>query len=91
MHEPGLNFLALAYRSLYTVGGMYVTARLAPYSPLRHAITGGVIGTVIATAGAVATIPMNLGPAWYPIALAATALPFSWLGGVLYARRVAAR
>lgn len=91
MPEAGLNFLALAYRSFYTVGGMYLTARLAPHSPLRHAMIGGVVGTIIATAGAVATIPMNLGPAWYPIALAATALPLSWLGGTLYGRRVAAR
>lgn len=91
MHEPGLNFLALAYRSFYTVGGMYLTARLAPHSPLRHAVIGGMVGTIIATAGAVASIPMNLGPAWYPIALAATALPLSWLGGALYVRRAAAR
>ena len=26
------------------------------------------------------TIPMNLGPAWYPIALAVLALPSVWLG-----------
>ena len=34
-------------------------------------------------AGAIATIPMNLGPSWYPIALMVTALPCAWLGGVL--------
>ncbi|MDB4916016.1 MAG: hypothetical protein JWM95_3660 [Gemmatimonadetes bacterium] len=88
MHEPSLNALALAYRSLFTVAGMYLTARLAPRAPMRHALIGGAIGTVIATAGAFATIPMNLGPAWYPVALAATALPLAWLGGLL-ARRTA--
>lgn len=44
------------------------------------------MGLVLSTAGAIATIPMDLGPAWYPIALVVTALPCAWLGGVLYAR-----
>ena len=43
----------------------------------------GVIGFVLGTTGAIATIPMHLGPAWYPIAIAATALPCAWLGGML--------
>jgi hypothetical protein len=42
-------------------------------------------------AGAFATVPMNLGPAWYPIALAVTALPLAWLGGALYLARASAR
>lgn len=86
MREPGLNLLALSYRIVYTILGSYLTARLAPYAPMRHAWILGAIGFVIGTAGAIATIPMNLGPAWYPIAIAATALPCAWLGGRLYAR-----
>ncbi len=65
---------------------MYLTARLAPCAPMRRAMIGGLIGTVLATAGAGATVPMDLGPAWYPIALAVTALPLFWLGGALYRR-----
>ncbi len=42
------------------------------------------IGLVFGTAVAVATIPMHLGPAWYPISIAATALPCAWIGGALY-------
>jgi hypothetical protein len=84
MREPSLNLLALSYRSIFTVAGMYLTAALAPRAPMRHALIGGAIGTVIAAAGAVATVPMNLGPAWYPIALAVTAIPLAWLGGALY-------
>ena len=87
MHEPGLNLLALSYRIIYTVLGSYLAARLAPRNPMRHAMILGVIGTILGTAGAVATIPMNLGPAWYPIAIAATALPCAWLGGALVSRR----
>ncbi len=87
MPQPALNLLALSYRSIYTVFGMYLTARLAPTAPVRHALIGGGIGTVLATLGAIATVPMHLGPAWYPIALAVSALPLSWLGGILAPHR----
>ncbi|MGH8630098.1 MAG: hypothetical protein ACREU7_04930, partial [Burkholderiales bacterium] len=81
---PGLLLLALAYRIVYAVAGCYLAARLAPRHPMRHALVLGAIGFVLSTAGAVATIPMDLGPAWYPIALALTALPCAWLGGALH-------
>jgi hypothetical protein len=75
MNDPGLNLLALSYRIVYTVIGSYITARLALHSPMRHVWVLGAIGLVVAVAGVIATIPMHLGPAWYPIALAVTALP----------------
>ncbi len=84
MNEPGLNLLALSYRIIYAILGSYIAARLAPSAPMRHAWILGVIGFVLGTAGAGATIPLHLGPAWYPIAIAATALPCAWLGGILY-------
>ena len=62
------------------VVGSYIAARFAPYAPMRHAMVLGLVGLVLSTAGAIATIPMNLGPAWYPIALVLTALPCAWLG-----------
>ena len=86
MKDPGLNLLALSYRIIYTILGSYIAARLAPSLPMLHAWALGVIGFVIGTAGAIATIPLNLGPAWYPIAIAATALPCAWLGGRLQGR-----
>jgi hypothetical protein len=86
LYDPRLNLLALAYRSVYAVVGSYVAARLAPRNPMRHAVVLGVVGVVLSVAGAIATIPMNLGPAWYPIALALAALPCAWLGGVLHRR-----
>lgn len=84
MHEPALNLLALGYRCLYAVIGCYLAARFAPRNLMRHALVLGGIGFVLSTAGAVATIPMNLGPTWYPIVLALTALPCAWLGGALH-------
>jgi hypothetical protein len=86
MYNSRLCFLALSYRIVYTVLGSYIAARCAPHHPMGHAMALGVVGTVVGIAGAIATIPMHLGPAWYPIAIAVTALPCAWLGGVLYRR-----
>jgi hypothetical protein len=84
MFEPGLNSLALSYRIVFTVLGGYITARLAPSAPMRHALVLGLIGFATATAGAVVTITKyDLGPDWYPIALALTALPCTLLGAFL--------
>ena len=87
MYEPGLNLLALSYRIVYTVLGMYITAKYAPYLPMRHVWVAGSIGFVFGIVGVIAAIPLNLGPIWYPIAIAVTALPCAWLGGVLYLAR----
>jgi len=76
-----LFVLALAYRVAFNVGGSYLTARLAPHGPLRHALALGATGTVIATAGAIAM--WKFGPAWYSLANIAIALPCAWLGGRL--------
>jgi len=87
MFEPGLNFLALAYRCVYAVLGSWVAARLAPSAPMRHAMALGWIGFVLSAAGVVVAVKAsNLGPLWYPIALAVTALPCAWLGGIFFTR-----
>jgi len=77
-----LFFLALAYRIPFNIVGSYVAARLAPTRPLRHAISLGIAGTVIATAGAVGF--WSAGPAWYSLANIAIALPCGWLGGTIF-------
>ena len=87
MYDTGLLLLALAYRSVYAVLGSYITASFAPRNPMRHALILGVVGLVLSLAGAIATIPMDLGPSWFPIALVLTALPCAWLGGVLHRMR----
>jgi hypothetical protein len=84
MYDSGLCLLALSYRIVYTIIGSYIAALLAPYAPIRHVWILGAIGFVIGTLGAITTIPMNLSPAWYPIAIAVTALPCAWAGGALY-------
>jgi hypothetical protein len=88
MYDPRLNLLALSYRIVYTVLGGYLTALLAPRAPMRHVAVVGILGVIIATLGAVVAIRMaDLGPDWYPIALAVTGFPCVWLGGVLQQRR----
>jgi hypothetical protein len=88
MHEPGLNFLALSYRIVYTILGSYIAARFAPRNPMRHAMVLGAIGFVLSIPGVIfITTHPNLGPAWYPIALVVTALPCAWLGGLFYQKK----
>ena len=74
---------ATIYRCIYTVGGGYLTAVLAPEPRMRYVMILGVFGLVMGTLAAIVTIPMKLGPSWYPIALAVLALPCVWLGGRL--------
>jgi hypothetical protein len=88
MHEPALNALALSYRIVFAVLAGYLVARLAPAAPMRHVLVLGTLGLVAASIAAFVTITRyDLGPAWYPIAIAVTALPAVWLGGQLHARR----
>jgi hypothetical protein len=82
--------LATAYRTLFGIAGSYVTARLAPYAPMGHALTGGAIGLVLALVGAVATWghPEKFGAHWYPVALVILALPTAWVGGKIRIRQL---
>jgi hypothetical protein len=83
--SDGLFLLAAVYRTAYAVLGSIVTARLAPFNPMAHAMVGGMIGLALSTAGGIATWNRGpeFGPHWYPLALVATALPTAWIGGRL--------
>jgi hypothetical protein len=82
---PAIPFaIATVYRSIAAVAGGFVTARLAPARPMLHAVALGLAGTLAALAGVLANLSMP--HLWYPIALVATALPCSWLGGRLAGR-----
>ena len=82
MHETGLNLLALSYRLVYGILGGYVAARLAPRAPVGHAVALGVIGLVLGGIGAIAA--QEMGPLWFPVLVALTALPCAWVGGMIY-------
>src|SRR2546430_13319630 len=69
--------LATAYRTIYTVAGGYVTARLAPNKPMGHVWTLGVMGLLAAIAGTAGTWDKGpeFGPKRYPLALVVLAIP----------------
>jgi hypothetical protein len=90
MDQPindSLALLATSYRIVISVGGAWLTARLAPEKPMKHALILGLVGTVLGLVGVVATWNRGLGPRWYPIALAVLAIPQCWVGGRLYLMR----
>ena len=87
LHVTWMLLLALAYRTVLSIVGCYFTALLAPSRPMLHALVLGFIGLVAGVAAVIAFIPLNLSPAWYPIALAVVAIPCAWIAGVLAARR----
>ena len=76
--------IALAYRSIDTVIGGYITARLAPNHPMRHVVILMALGAAGGVAGIIAG--WSLSPHWYPILLAITGPLFVWLGGKLALR-----
>ena len=81
-YTPSMLAIALVYRSIFTVAGGYITARLAPNRPMRHATILGCIGIVGGAIGVV--YAWDYSPEhWYPIALVITALPCTLLGGKL--------
>lgn len=76
--------MATAYRIIIAIMGGWLTARLAPQKPLKHALILGVVGLVLGLVGLALTWGKGMGPDWYPIALAALAIPQCWAGGWLY-------
>ena len=85
--EDWQSALALSYHLPYVAAGAYLSARLAPRRPVWHALAFGAVGLGMSVLGLRATLEGDLAPAWYGWVLICLALPVSWLGGQLYARR----
>ena len=85
-----LAVLATAYRIPISIGGAWLTARLAADRPLHHAMLLGYLGIGLGLIGVVATWNKHLGPHWYPIVLTLLAVPQCWVGGRLLERQRAA-
>ena len=87
MNQPindALALLATCYRVVISIGGAWLTARLAPEKPMKHALILGVVGVVLGLVGVVVTWNLGLGPRWYAIALVVLAIPQCWAGGRIY-------
>jgi hypothetical protein len=83
-HWPDkLLAVATIYRTIYGVLSSWITARLAPKSPMGHALIGGAIGTALGIAGVAVNMQKHMGANWYPIALAILTMPTAWVGGKL--------
>lgn len=76
-----LSVLALSYRIVIGIGGAWLTARLAPRKPMKHALILGGVGSGLALIGLLVTWNMDLGPKWYPISLVVLGIPQCWVGG----------
>lgn len=83
-YVPWMLGLALAYRTVITVFGGWVTAQLAPAPTMKHVAALGIIGTIGGIVGVV--FGWQFGNQWYPIALAVLAFPSVWFGGRLAKR-----
>ena len=83
--DSGILFLAAAYRGLYAILGGYVTARLAPYRPLHHALVLGGVGVALNLLGTV--VMWEKGPLWYSLSGLIQAMPYAWGGATLRARQ----
>jgi hypothetical protein len=79
-----LAALATFYRIVISIGGAWLTARLAPDKPMKHAMILGYVGVLLGLVGVVATWNLGLGPRWYPIVLTVLAIPQCWAGGRIY-------
>jgi hypothetical protein len=88
-----LFVLATAYRSVYSVLGCYITARLSPNRPMLHALILGVVGLVLSIAGALGTWNKGreFGPKWYPVALVVISIPLAWVGGKIRLMQLSAK
>ena len=85
--DDRLALLATSYRIVISIGGAWLTAKLAPARPMKHALILGVVGVALGIVGIVATWNLRLGPRWYPVALAVLAIPQCWIGGRIHAWR----
>ncbi|PYS89852.1 MAG: hypothetical protein DMF62_06260 [Acidobacteria bacterium] len=83
LHVTWMLLLALGYRTVLSIVGCFITAKLAPQNAMKHAVILGFIGVFLSTVGAVIGIQMNLSDTWYPIALILVSLPCAWIGGRL--------
>jgi len=79
--DPMALAITLLYSLVFATLGGFVTARLAPHHPLRHAIILGCFGLAASILAAVAL--WNTGPVWYHIGALVIPLPAAWIGGSL--------
>ena len=81
-----LLLLSLAYVGVFATAGCYLTARLAPDRPMRHALILGLLGLILNVVGSAQM--WDSAPAWYHVVAIAMVMPYAWLGGWLRERQL---
>lgn len=84
-HTPTL-LVVMLYVAVFAILGCYVTARLAPRNPMKHALILGALGVV--TQVAMWSIAWNTVPAWFHIVSLALVMPYAWIGGRIRERQL---
>ncbi len=84
--DTNLYLLALSYRFVITIFAAYITAMIAREQAKKAIWITGTLGAILWLAGTIAMYGM--GPAWYGIVGAVTAIPLALSGGRLYEMRM---
>lgn len=84
--DTDLYLLALAYRFIITIFAAYITAMIAKSQAKKALWISGSLGAALWLVGTIAMYGM--GPTWYGIVGAVTAIPLVLYGGKLYERRL---
>lgn len=84
-HLPTL-LVTILYVALFAILGCYVTARLAPRNPMKHALILGALGVV--TQVGMWSIAWNTVPAWFHIVSLVLVMPYAWIGGRIRERQL---
>ena len=85
--DVGLLLLTQLYVFAFAAFGCWLTARLAPERPMRHALVLGALGLAFNVAGTIAM--WDTAPVWYHVVALALVMPAAWVGGAIRERQLA--
>jgi hypothetical protein len=71
--------LTMVYVAITAIAGCYLTARLAPRDPMKHALILGLLGVI--TQAAMWAFGPQQAPTWFYIASLLLVMPYAWIGG----------
>jgi hypothetical protein len=80
--------LSTIYVAVFATVGSYITARLAPAHPMRHALVLGGLGLLFSLIMIGKT--WSMAPAWYNVLNLVMVMPYAWLGGRLRENEIGA-
>jgi multisubunit Na+/H+ antiporter MnhB subunit len=81
--------ITMVYVAVFAIAGCYLTGRLAPNRPFRHAMILGGLGLGFNIAGTITL--WHTAPPWYHILSLALVLPYAYVGGKLAEAHAAQR